>query len=324
MYDNPMNQRGWSLSWIVRSLRDGDVWSVGVWLSAWILCGAVVFASTTSTDSSSQEPSAGKAVCPSETAGPTELSDETPAPPPRDQVTVILLHGMGRSRAALWMLDTRLRQAGFHTLSYAYSARAEEIEIITDDFLKFVRTSLNTPLYHVVAHSHANIVARLAFRLGYPPGLGRMVMIAPPNHPPELARTLRDNPIYRWVTGKSAWVLASQAFFDALPAPEVPFGVIAGNRGQRVTLGEPNDGVITVSGTRLEGMADWTEVPYAHNFLVTSREVAYHVIRFLETGRFATPEEMADLLKGRETGLKPWERWLFEGVPVHQKPDPAQ
>ena len=212
---------------------------------------------------------------------------------------MILLHGMGRSRAALWMLDTRLRQAGFHTLSYAYSARAEEIEIITDDFLKFVRTSLNTPVYHVVAHSHANIVARLAFRLGYPPGLGRMVMIAPPNHPPELARTLRDNPIYRWVTGKSA-------------------------RGQRVTLGEPNDGVITVSGTRLEGMADWTEVPYAHNFLVTSREVAYHVIRFLETGRFATPEEMADLLKGRETGLKPWERRLFEGVPVHQKPDPAQ
>ncbi|HOV61618.1 MAG TPA: hypothetical protein PK349_11250 [Candidatus Hydrogenedentes bacterium] len=233
-------------------------------------------------------------------AMPSDAVTADAGAPARDQVTVILLHGMGRSRAALWMLDTRLRQAGFHTLSYAYSARAEDIEVITDEFLKFIRANLSTPVYHVVAHSHANIVARLAFRRGYPPGLGRLVMIAPPNHPHELARTLRDNPIYQWVTGESARVLASEAFFDTLPVPTVPFGVIAGNRGQRLTLGEPNDGVITVASTRLEGMADWTVLPYAHNFLVTSREVAYHVIRFLETGRFATAEELSRELAGQD------------------------
>jgi len=287
----------------------------------WILCGVV---GVTIAWMAVADSSPGSSDTPPEPAAAADPTAGMPGPLLRDQVTVILLHGMGRSRAALWMLDTRLRQAGFRTLSYAYSARDEDIEIITDDFLKFIRASLTTPVYHVVAHSHANIVARLAFRAGYPPGLCRMVMIAPPNHPPELARTLRDNPIYRWVTGESARVLASDAFFDALPVPGVPFGVIAGNRGQRVTLGEPNDGVITVSSTRLEGMADWTEVPYAHNFLVTSREVAYHVIRFLETGQFATPEEMAVLLAGRETGSEMPDRDVSSGIPWKQKRNPEK
>ncbi len=230
----------------------------------------------------------------------TNRIDLSPSDTPREQVTVILLHGMGRSRAALWMLDTRLRQAGFSMLSYAYSARAEDIESITSDFLKFIRGNVNTPVYHVVTHSHASIVARLAFRQGYPPGLGRLVMIAPPNRPPELARTLRENPIYRWVTGESAGILASEEFFAALPIPSVPFGIIAGNRGQRPTLGKPNDGVVTVDGTRLEGMSDWTVLPYAHNFLVTSREVAYHVIWFLEHGRFADQTELSRAMSQRE------------------------
>ena len=202
--------------------------------------------------------------------------------------TIILLHGMGRGRASLWVLDTRLQHAGYKTLNFPYVTHSHSIEELALQLCDFIGDNVKTTTYHLIAHSLGNLIIRSGFHHGYPPGLGRIVMLAPPNHPAELARALRDSPIYRWFTGQSGQLLGSDDFYAHLPVPDVPFGIIAGNRGQPVTLREPNDGVITVESTKLNGMADWTVVPQAHTFIMNSRAVAELCISFIETGRFNT------------------------------------
>lgn len=200
--------------------------------------------------------------------------------------TIVLLHGTGRGRASLWVLDTRLQNAGYNTLNFHYGAHSYSIEEMGRLLCAFIEENVKTPTYHLIAHSLGNLIIRAAVNTGYPPGLGRIVMLAPPNQPAELARALRDNPIYRWFMGESGQLLASEEFYEQLPVPEHSFGVIAGNRGQSVTLKEPNDGVITVESTKLEGMDDWLVVPQAHGFIMNSRAVAELCIAFIETGRF--------------------------------------
>ena len=50
---------------------------------------------------------------------------EAPAPP---KETVVLLHGMGRTRASLWVLEKRLKKAGYATLNFPYTPPLEPFE----------------------------------------------------------------------------------------------------------------------------------------------------------------------------------------------------
>ncbi len=207
----------------------------------------------------------------------------------RSAHTVILLNGMGRGRASLWVLDMRLKHVGYNTVNFPFVAHSQSIDDMSIHLIEFIKENVKTDTYHLIAHSLGNLIVRTGFKYGYPPGLGRIVMLAPPNHPAELARALRDNPVYKWFTGKSGQQLASDAFYLQLPIPKVEFGIIAGDRGKAVMLSEPNDGVVTVASTKLEGMTDWVVVPQAHTFIMNSRDVAALCVAFLETGRFVLP-----------------------------------
>jgi hypothetical protein len=211
----------------------------------------------------------------------------------RQEQTVVLLHGMGRGRASLWVLETRLKTAGFRTVNFPYVTHARSLDQLSDDLAKFIRENVKTPNYCIIAHSLGNIIVRNAFRREMPPGLGRIVMLAPPNRPADLAQAFKDNPVYRWFTGESGQLLASDEFYKSLPAPPVEFGVIAGDRGQTVTFKEPNDGVITVESTKLDGMKAWVLVHQAHTFIMGSRQVAQLAVRFLEHGDFDVKPDRA-------------------------------
>jgi len=200
--------------------------------------------------------------------------------------TVVLLHGMGRSRASMWPLAQRLRRAGFQTCNFPYSPALHRFDTLVGDLHDFIVKRVRTPRYHLVGHSLGNILIRARFRVGYPAGLTRIVMLAPPNHLPRLARRFQGCPPFHWWTGESGKLLASEEFYEALPVPSVQFGVIAGDKGQCITFDEPNDRVITVESTRLTGMADHLVVHDAHTFIMNSRATANATITFLRDGRF--------------------------------------
>jgi hypothetical protein len=154
----------------------------------------------------------------------------------------------------------------------------------------FIEAEVSTPTYHLVGHSLGNIVIRNGFVEGYPPGLKRVVMIAPPNSPADLAGVLKHYAVYRWWTGDAGQKLTDEDFYGELPIPEVEFGIIAGDKGQRLSFNEPNDGVVRVENTKLEGMTDWTVVHRTHTFIMNAVDTFELSFRFLETGSFQVPD----------------------------------
>jgi triacylglycerol lipase len=210
---------------------------------------------------------------------------EAPTPP---KETAVLLHGMGRTRASMWILEKRLKKAGYATLNFPYAPPLDSLNDISDSLHAFIRENVKTERYHLVGHSLGNIVLRNAFKKEYPPGLGRIVMLAPPNQPADLAKYFEDLNIYRWLTGDSGQKLSSDAFYQTLPVPKAEFGVIAADRGPRLVFKEPNDGIITVESTRLPGMKDFIVLHHTHTFMMNSGDTAEYCIRFLQTGQFSS------------------------------------
>lgn len=202
--------------------------------------------------------------------------------------TVVLLHGLGRSRASLWHLGRRLRRAGFQVRNFPYAPAFHRFDTLVCQLHDFIVAKVDTPRYHLVGHSLGNILIRARFRVGYPSGLGRIVMLAPPNQVPKLARRLQGCPPFHLWSGESGRLLASPEFYATLPIPTVPFGVIAGDQGQRITFDEPNDGIVTVECTRLDGMADHLVLPHPHTFIMNSRAAAQATIAFLREGQFGS------------------------------------
>ena len=200
--------------------------------------------------------------------------------------TVFLIHGMGRTPVSMLILAWRLRRAGYRVRLHGYVAAAEPLESITARLRERVEGRAGGGRYHLIGHSLGNVVIRDGFRRGYPTGLGRVVMLAPPNRPSELAGRLRGRRLFQGATGDSGQKLADPAFYAGLPVPSAEFGVLAGCRGHRFFGGRPNDGILAVEETRLDGMRDFAIVPHTHTFMMNGRDTFERCMRFLREGRF--------------------------------------
>jgi predicted alpha/beta hydrolase family esterase len=200
---------------------------------------------------------------------------------------VVLLHGMGRSFLSMVLLGHRLKRRGYETHLFGYRPRRPTLDDLSRTLRSYVHERVRAPLYHLIGHSLGNIIVRNALREGFRPGLGRIVMLAPPNRPARLAGNLRENRVFRFWTGDSGQKLADPEFYRELPVPPVEFGVIAGDRGHRIGFDEPNDGVVSVESTRLEGMADFVVVHHTHTLIMMASDTAELCHRFLTSGRFS-------------------------------------
>ena len=78
---------------------------------------------------------------------------------------VILIHGMGRTRFSMIMLDRHLKRHGYSTLSYSYPSTRSSIKVLSADFADFIlKTSEKNPKksIHIVSHSLGGILTREA------------------------------------------------------------------------------------------------------------------------------------------------------------------
>jgi len=198
---------------------------------------------------------------------------------------------MGRSRLSMVVLSHRFKGAGYRTANFPYSQAGPSLDELSGKLIAFIKEKVETPRYHLVAHSLGNVIIRDAFRKEFPPGLGRIVMLAPPNQPADLAKRFRKNLLYRLFTGDSGQKLSEEEFYAALPVPKVEFGVIAGDKGQKISFAEPNDGLVAVEETKLEGMKDFIVLQHAHTFIMNCRDTFEHCKSFIETGSFDHPKE---------------------------------
>lgn len=206
---------------------------------------------------------------------------------PDNRDAVVLIHGMGRTQLSMWLLARRLARAGYQCHHFQYvAALNQSIMDMGASLVNFLVEKVDASRYHLVGHSLGGVIIRAGFKKGYPEGLGKVVMLATPNRPSQLARQLRDRGAFRIFSGRAGQELGSEEFFKDLPIPSVPFGVIAGNVGQKLTFDEDNDGIVKVSTTKLEGMADFTTVPRIHTFIMNGPDTAAHCEHFFAKSCF--------------------------------------
>jgi pimeloyl-ACP methyl ester carboxylesterase len=208
--------------------------------------------------------------------------------------SVVLLHGLGRSAAAMKPLANHLRAAGFtvHNLDYPSTDHTpdELVAWLDDALLKCCERTQGA--LHFVTHSLGGILVRAQLEVKRPARLGRVVQIAPPNHGSEIVDSLVGNPLFEVVLGPTGSDLGTgpDSFPNRIGAPDYEIGIIAGsasiNPVGAVLLPEENDGTVSVASARLEGATDFIVVEANHTFIMQEPEVAEQVIHFIREGRF--------------------------------------
>ncbi|WP_275836615.1 alpha/beta fold hydrolase [Roseisolibacter sp. H3M3-2] len=215
--------------------------------------------------------------------------------------TVLLVHGLGRGPWSMWPLARAARRHGYAVRNWGYASRRGDAAALAaprPGELARLADAGAGPV-HVVTHSLGGILVRACLaRAGAArqrAALGRVVMLAPPNHGSELAERLREGALPRRVLGPAMAALgtgpeAVPRRLGALPAG-VEVGVIAGDRAFAPLLGRwlpaPHDGKVSVASARVDGMADFAVVRRGHTFLMWAPEVRRDVFAFLAGGRFA-------------------------------------
>ena len=216
---------------------------------------------------------------------------------------VVLLHGLARSSLSMERMKWFLEKNGYQVANVDYPSRDHKIEklaaMAVEDGLKQCAELKSVDSVHFVTHSLGGILVRYYFdRNEYDP-LGRVVMLAPPNQGSKAVDELQDWPGFEWLNGPAGYQLGKGK--DSIPlqlgTPAFEFAVIAGDETidpvTSAVLDDPDDGRVSVSDTRLEGMRAFRLVDSSHAFIMQKSDVFELIKSFLETGSFPVAEEAA-------------------------------
>lgn len=207
---------------------------------------------------------------------------------------VILVHGYFRTGRNMHPLRDLLAGYGWGTVAVTVPAFFGTL----DDCVRTLEREMasirrDSGPVHFVGHSFGGLVIRAFLARNPGANTGRCVLIGTPNRGaaladlgsrlfPGIGRILR--PLTALVT-----TAAPVPPPCGRPAPEI--GIIASDNPRLLTgilIRKPSDGRVELDSTPLEGMADYTVVPYVHTRMHKRPETAALVDRFLRTGRFCT------------------------------------
>ena len=221
---------------------------------------------------------------------------------PSGQV-VILLHGLVRTSNSMNVMGKHLRGQGFTTVNFGYASSRKPVSEHAVA-LKSVIDGLGdqvTDIY-LVAHSLGNIVIRRYLHdttngqtgLNGDSRIRRIVMVGPPNQGSQVARTFKNNHLFRTIAGKSGDQLARdwEKLSTNLATPSGEFGIIAGGQENEAysnfLLKGKDDYTVSVEETKLPGASDFMVRPLLHGTMMNQPVVLEATTRFFKHGYFTS------------------------------------
>ncbi len=221
--------------------------------------------------------------------------DTAPAAKPTE--CVILLHGLGRTTLSMQRMKRSLEGNGYYVANVDYPSRDHKIEVLAplaiEDGLDQCGENSGKSTTHFVTHSLGGILVRVYLADNVIANLGRVVMLAPPNQGSKAVDEMERIPGFDWLNGPAGYQLGKgpESVPLSLGAADFDFAVIAGDRTidpiTSAVLDDPDDGKVSVSDTRLEGMRDFVVVPASHAMIMQDREVIRLVMNYLARGSFS-------------------------------------
>ncbi len=198
----------------------------------------------------------------------------------------ILIHGMGRTPAAMSILAARLRVNHIRPHLFGYSVTFERWDECVRRLENFIVKRVKTNDYIIVGHSLGTVLTRAVLpKLTHKPTV--CFFLAPPTQVCKAARSFAHRRLIRLFMGDIGKILADKQLMDSLPLPDVPtkiYSGIAGPRGRYSPFGdEPNDGLLTVKETLLPSVPVQT-VPVLHTFIMNSKIVTQDIVRVAKSG----------------------------------------
>ncbi|MDB6121687.1 MAG: acetyltransferase [Pedosphaera sp.] len=192
-------------------------------------------------------------------------------------------------------LEWYFTSQGYQVINVTYRSRHCTMRQLSDVYLHqlLTRKILNqSARVHFVTHSMGGIILRQYLSNHYLENLGRVIMLAPPNHGSEIIDLLKSNPLTRSFLSLGGRELGTGINDVPQQLGPVQFecGVIACDRSLNPFLSYflpgPNDGKVTVESAKIEGMRDFLLLHNTHTWLMWRKATLQQTRHFLEKGYF--------------------------------------